>query len=201
MMMRRLIQLYLGLIAFGISTALMVRSEFGLNPWNVFHQGVEHRTSLSLGTVVIMTGMTVLLLWIPFRQRPGLGTISNIIVVGLTADLGLWLIPAFDSLSVRAALLTSGIFLTGVATSAYIGACFGAGPRDGLMMGLAVHTRWSLRTVRTGIEVTVLAAGWVLGGTVGIGTVLYALAIGPIVHLMFPVFAIGSADSDTEPKG
>lgn len=159
------------------------------------------RTSLSFGTVVIITGAIVLLLWVPLRQRPGLGTISNIIVIGLTADVGLWLIRDLDSLPVRAVLLASGILLNGLATSAYIGARFGARPRDGLMIGLATRTRWSIRTVRTGIELTVLAAGWSLGGTVGIGTVLYAVTIGPIVHLTLPLFAIGSASAGENPEG
>jgi uncharacterized membrane protein YczE len=187
-MVWRLVQLYAGLILFGISTALMVRSDLGLNPWDVFHQGAAGRTGLSFGAVVIITGAIILLLWIPLRQRPGLGTVSNIIVIGLTADLALWLIPDIHSLPLRVAVLASGIFLNGVATGAYIGAGLGAGPRDGLMMGLAARTRWPIRSVRTGIELTVLALGWVLGGTAGIGTILYALSIGPIVHLMLPLF-------------
>jgi uncharacterized membrane protein YczE len=196
MMIRRLIQLYAGLFVFGISTAMMVRSDFGLNPWDVFHQGVGDRTPLSFGTVVILAGVVVLLLWIPLRQRPGLGTISNIIGIGLAADFGLWLLPDVEALPVRAGLLAAGIFLNGLATSAYIGAGFGPGPRDGLMTGLAARTGWSIRTVRTGIELTVLAVGWGLGGTVGIGTVLFALMIGPIVHRMLPYFTIRAGKSD-----
>jgi uncharacterized membrane protein YczE len=192
---RRLLQLYVGLILFGVSTALMVRSDFGLNPWDVFHQGVADRTAVSLGTVVIVTGFVVLLLWIPLRQRPGLGTVSNIIVIGLTADLALWLMPDINSLPLRAALLAAGIILNGAATAAYIGARFGTGPRDGLMIGLATRARFSIRTVRTSIELTVLAIGWLLGGTVDLGTVLYAIAIGPIVHVMLPLLAIRSDSS------
>jgi uncharacterized membrane protein YczE len=169
---------------------MMVRSDFGLNPWDVFHQGAGDRTPLSFGTVVIVTGAIVLLLWIPLRQRPGLGTISNMIVIGLAADFGLWLLPDVESLAVRAALLAAGVFLNGVATSAYIGAGFGPGPRDGLMTGLAARTRWSIRTVRTAIELTVLGVGWALGGTVGLGTILFAVTIGPIVHMLLPYFAI-----------
>ncbi|RIA37837.1 putative membrane protein YczE [Hephaestia caeni] len=190
MMIRRLVQLYAGLFAFGMSTAMMVRSDFGLNPWDVFHQGVGDRTPLSFGTVVIIAGAIVLLLWVPLRQRPGLGTISNIIGIGLAADFGLWLIPDIASLPVRATMLVAGIFLNGVATSAYIGAGFGPGPRDGLMTGLAARTGRSIRFVRTGIELTVLAVGWGLGGTVGIGTILFALTIGPIVHRTLTFFAI-----------
>lgn len=198
-MIRRLVQLYLGLVLFGLSTAMMVRSVFGLNPWDVFHQGVSDRTGLSLGTVVIVIGAIVLLLWIPLRQRPGLGTVSNIIVIGLAADIGLWLIPQVASLPLRGLLLGAGIFLNGVATSAYIGAGFGPGPRDGLMTGLAGRTGWSIRTVRTGIELTVLAIGWAMGGTVGIGTILYALLIGPIIHLTHPWFAIRSSRAPSTP--
>ena len=199
-MIRRLIQLYAGLFLFGISTAMMVRSDFGLNPWDVFHEGVGDRTPLSFGTVVIITGAIVLWLWIPLRQRPGLGTISNIIVIGVAADLGLWLIPDTDWLFVRAVLLAAGIVLNGVSTSAYIGSGFGPGPRDGLMTGLAARTGRSIRSVRTAIELTVLAVGWGLGGTVGIGTVLYAVTIGPIVHLMLPFLTIRSARSNRKPE-
>jgi uncharacterized membrane protein YczE len=187
-MVRRLTQLYIGLALYGFSSAMMVRSELGLNPWDVFHEGLGHRTPLSFGNVVILSGVVVLLLWIPLRQRPGLGTISNIVVIGLTADLGLWLLPDIDSASARAVMLTAGIFLNGAATSAYIGAGFGPGPRDGLMTGLAGRTGWSIRIVRTGIELAVLGTGWVLGGTVGIGTILYAVTIGLLVQRMLPLF-------------
>lgn len=193
MLIRRLIRLYTGLITVGISTALMIRSDFGLNPWDVFHQGVGYRTPLSFGTVVIATGAVVLMLWIPLRQRPGLGTISNMIMIGLAADAALWLIPEVESTPMRAVMLVSGIVFTGIATSTYIGAGFGSGPRDGLMTGLAERTGRSIRTVRTGIELTVLAAGWMLGGTVGIGTILFAVAIGPIVHVTLPFFQIRGA--------
>ena len=189
-MIRRLIQLYVGLVIFGLSTAMMIRSDLGLNPWDVFHQGVGDSTPLSFGAVVIITGAIVLLLWIPLRQRPGLGTISNLVVIGLAADLGLWLIPEIESLPVRGMLLAAGIVLNGIATSAYIGAGLGPGPRDGLMTGLAARTGRSIRIVRTGIELTVLAIGWGLGGTVGLGTVLFAVTIGPIVHLTLPFFTI-----------
>ena len=128
---RRLGQLYLGLVLFGLSSAMMVRSVLGLNPRDVFHQGLDERTPLSFGTVVIISGAFVLLLWIPLRQRPGLGTVSNIFVIGLAADLGLWLIPGVEMLAGRAAMLAGGILLNGLATSAYLGAGFGPGPRDG----------------------------------------------------------------------
>ena len=189
-MIRRLVQLYAGLVLFGLSTALMLRSDLGLNPWDVFHQGVADRTPLSFGTVVIVSGAIVLLLWIPLRQRPGIGTISNIVVIGLAADLALSLIPDGGSLPVRAVMLAAGILLNGVATGAYIGAGLGPGPRDGLMTGLAARTGWSIRIVRTAIELSVLALGWALGGTIGAGTILYAVAIGPIVHRTLPLFTI-----------
>ena len=196
MTIRRLIQLYAGLLLFGLSTAMMVRSDFGLNPWDVLHQGVGNRTPLSFGTVVIATGAIVLLLWLPLRQRPGIGTISNIVVIGLAADFGLSLIPDAGALPARAAMLVSGIVLNGVATSAYIGAGLGPGPRDGLMTGLVARTGWSIRTVRTAIELTVVAVGWALGGTVGLGTILFAVSVGPIVHLTLPFFTIRTGRSD-----
>jgi uncharacterized membrane protein YczE len=190
MMIRRLVQLYVGLILFGLSSAMMIRSDLGLNPWDVFHEGLGKRTPLSFGTVIIVSGAFVLLLWIPLRQRPGLGTISNMVVIGLAADVALWLIPDVVLLPSRVAMLIGGIALNGVATGAYIGTAFGPGPRDGLMTGLAARTGWTIRSVRTGIELAVLATGWVLGGTVGIGTILYALTIGPIVHRTLPLFTI-----------
>ena len=196
MMIRRLLLLYPGLFLFGLSMAMMVRSDLGLSPWDVFHQGVADRTPLSFGTVAIVTGAVVLMLWVPLRQRPGLGTVSNIIVIGIVADLGLWLIPTIESLPARGMLLVAGILLNGIATSAYIGAGLGPGPRDGLMTGLADRTGWSIRSVRTGIEVAVLAIGWVLGGTVGAGTLLFAVTIGPIIHATLPFFAIGGAEGD-----
>ena len=168
----------------GISTALMVRSDFG-SSIGCFPPGRRDRTPLSFGTVVIITARSSSCSGFP-RQRPGLGTISNIFVIGLVADLGLWLIPDVATLPIRALMLAAGIFLNGVATSAYIGAGLGPGPRDGLMTGLADRTGWSIRIVRTGIELTALAAGWGLGGTVGLGTVLYAVTIGPIVHRTLP---------------
>jgi uncharacterized membrane protein YczE len=182
MMFRRVTQLYAGLVLYGFSLALMVRAELGLDPWDVFHQGVARQLGWTFGTVVNVTGALVLLLWIPIRQRPGLGTVSNVFVVGSSADLSLALIPRAEDLGVRAALLACAVVLNAVATAAYIGARFGPGPRDGLMTGLVAWTGRSVRAVRTAIEVTVLAAGWALGGSVGVGTVAYALLIGPLVQ-------------------
>ncbi|MEH1169408.1 hypothetical protein V6V47_28910 [Micromonospora sp. CPCC 205539] len=199
---RRLAQLYAGLALYGISMALMVRSDLGLDPWDVFHQGLSKLTGLTIGTVTIVVGALVLLLWIPLRQRPGLGTVSNVVVIGLVVDATLALMPAGGPLGVRIVLLVTGIVANGAATALYIGARLGPGPRDGLMTGfVARHPRWSIRLVRTLIEVTVLGLGWLLGGTVGVGTVAYALAIGPLAQLFMPLVAVPDAEaSATDPE-
>jgi uncharacterized membrane protein YczE len=181
----RLIQLVGGLLLFGGSLALLVRSRLGLDPWDVFHQGLAIRSGIPIGTVTIMVGAVVLLLWIPLGQRPGIGTIANVILVGLALDAILAMIPTPTDLRVRWVYLVSGIVLNGIATGAYIGAALGPGPRDGLMVGIASRGH-SLRVVRTTIELSVLVIGWLLGGTVGIGTVLFAVTIGPIVHVTIP---------------
>lgn len=188
MMIRRLVQLFAGLIVYGFASALMIRAGLGLNPWDVLHQGLDERTALSFGTVVIIAGLFVLLLWIPLRQKPGFGTICNVVLIGLAADAGLGLIPETDDLLPRTAMLLLGILLLGVATSAYIGAGLGPGPRDGLMTGLAARTGWSIGKVRTSIELAVLGIGWLLGGQVGLGTILFAVAIGPIIQRTLPLF-------------
>lgn len=187
---RRLAQLYLGLSVYGLSIALMLESRLGLDPWDVFHQGLARLTGLSIGTVVIAVGALVLLLWIPLRQRPGIGTVSNAIVVGLAADAALLLLPTPDLLPARIVFLLAGIVLGGAATGLYIGAHLGPGPRDGLMTGYVARSGRSIRLVRTVIEVTVLAIGFLLGGAVGVGTVLYAVAIGPLAHVFIPLFAV-----------
>jgi uncharacterized membrane protein YczE len=190
MLARRLVQLYLGLLLYGTSMALMIEAELGLDPWDVFHQGLADVTGLSFGWVVIGVGAAVLLLWIPLRQRPGLGTVSNVIVIGLAVDAAVALLPTPSPLPARIAFLVGGVVLNGVATGMYIGARFGPGPRDGLMTGwVARRPGRSIRLVRTVIELTVLAAGWLLGGTVGVGTVLYAVAIGPLAHVFIPLFS------------
>ncbi|MEU8019206.1 hypothetical protein AB0B74_24900 [Micromonospora parva] len=191
---RRLVQLYLGLTLYGVSMALMIRSDLGLDPWDVFHQGLSELTGLSFGTVTIGVGALVLLLWIPLRQRPGLGTVSNVVVIGLVVDATMALLPAGGPLSVRTAMLITGIVANGAATALYLGAQLGPGPRDGLMTGyVARRPGRSVRLVRTVIEVTVLALGWLLGGTVGVGTVAYALAIGPLAQFFIPLFAVPEA--------
>ena len=188
---RRLTQLYVGLALYGVSMALMIRSGLGLDPWDVFHQGLSRQTGLSFGTVTIAVGAIVLLLWIPLRQRPGLGTISNVVVIGLVVDATLALLPPGGPLPLRIGLLVVGIVANGAATGLYLGARLGPGPRDGLMTGyVARRPGRSIRLVRTVIEVTVLALGWLLGGTVGLGTVAYALAIGPLAQMFIPLFAV-----------
>ncbi|MDY0923191.1 hypothetical protein [Leclercia sp. CFBP8987] len=187
-MLRRLLQLYVGLSLYGLSTAMFIRSDLGADPWNVFHIGVAKLLEMDIGTVIILTGVLVLMLWIPLRLRPGLGTISNVIVIGLAADVALTFIPAIDSLVARSLLLISAVIVNALATGMYIGAGFGAGPRDGLMTGINARTGWSVRSVRTAIEVSVLLLGWVLGGTFGVGTVLYALSIGPLIQICLPWF-------------
>lgn len=187
---RRLLQLYIGLALYGVSSALLVRGGLGLEPWGVLHQGLAERTGLTIGVVSIIVGAAVLLLWIPIRQRPGLGTVSNVFVIGIAMDGTLALVPDVRGLAVQIPVLIGGIVLNGVATGLYIAARFGPGPRDGLMTGLHRVTGRSIRLVRTAIEVAVVATGFVLGGTVGVGTVAYALAIGPLAQLFLRVFAI-----------
>ena len=187
---RRVTQLYIGLLLYGLAAALQVRSGLGLDPWDVFHQGLAKHIGLAIGTVVIVVGAAVLLLWIPLRQWPGLGTVSNVVLIGLSLNWSLALLPHTHALGWHIAEMVTGIVLCGIATGMYIGAAFGPGPRDGLMTGLARRTGRSIRLVRTGLEVTVLAAGWLLGGTVGIGTVLYALAIGPLAQIFLPIFDV-----------
>jgi uncharacterized membrane protein YczE len=193
MLTRRLLQLLTGLAMYGISLAMFIRAGLGLDPWDVFHQGVAGRTGLSIGVVVIIVSFLVLLLWIPLRQWPGFGTVCNAVLVGVFADIGLALIPAFSHLGGQIGLLAGAVLLNGIASACYIGARFGPGARDGLMTGLARRTGWSVRVSRTLIEVVVLAVGWFLGGSVGVGTVVYALAIGPLVQLLLPVFMVPAA--------
>lgn len=187
---RRLVQLYAGLVLYGVSMALLVRSGLGVMPWDVLHQGLARQLGWSLGVVTIVVGALVLLAWIPLRERPGLGTVSNVVVIGLALDVALAVLPEPSSLPVRVALVPAGILLNAVATAAYIGVHLGPGPRDGLMTGLVRRTGRSVRLVRTSIEVTVVALGWLLGGTLGVATVLYALAIGPLVHALLPRLAV-----------
>ncbi len=187
---RRLVQLYLGLALYGVSIAALVRADLGLMPWEVLHQGIARRLDWSLGTVIIAVGVLVLLAWIPLRERPGVGTVSNVVVVGLAADAVLAVVGSPSSLAVRIGLAAAGIVVNAVATAAYVGVRLGAGPRDGLMTGLARRTGRPVGPVRTGIEVVVVGAGWLLGGTLGVVTVVYALAIGPLVQLLLPPLTV-----------
>jgi uncharacterized membrane protein YczE len=186
----RLVQLYAGLVLYGVSSSLLVLATLGLDPWDVFHQGLSRTFGLAIGTWAIIVGVVVLLLWIPLHQRPGLGTVSNVVLVGLTMNVVLGHVHPPHAMVARVACLVCGVFLNGVATGAYIGAGLGPGPRDGLMTGLAARGH-SIRVVRTGLEVTVLVTGWLLGGDVGIGTLVYALSIGPLAHVFIPLFSHG----------
>lgn len=197
MMTRRLAQLLIGLVLYGISLAMVIRASLGTAPWDALHQGLAGKTGLSLGTTVIIVSFLVLLIWIPLRQWPGIGTLGNAVLVGVFADIGLAVIPKFSHLGGQAALLVAAVLLNGLASALYIGAGLGPGARDGLMTGLARRTGWPVRRTRTGIEVVVLGAGWLLGGSVGLGTVLYALAIGPLVQLMLPRFTIADPKKGT----
>lgn len=190
MFLRRFLQLQIGLLLYGASLALMVEANLGLNPWSVFHQGLSEITGLSLGLVVNLVGALVMLVWIPLRQKPGIGTICNVLLIGTSADVFLWLLPPIEDLMPRILLLVGAIALNGAATGAYIGAGLGPGPRDGLTTGMVRLTDWPIRRVRTGIELGVLALGWMLGGTIGVGTVLYALSNGPLLQLFMPMFEI-----------
>ena len=189
-MTRRITQLLIGLAMYGISLAMFIRAGLGLDPWDVFHQGLAGKLGWSIGTVVVVVSFLVLLLWIPLRQMPGFGTLANAVLVGVFADLGLALIPAFSHLGGQIAMLGGAVLLNGIASACYIGARLGPGARDGLMTGLARRTGWSVRLSRTLIEVVVLGSGWLLGGSVGVGTVVYALAIGPLVQLLLPLFVV-----------
>ncbi|MFJ5927859.1 YitT family protein [Kitasatospora sp. NPDC092948] len=182
----RLVRLAAGLVLYGVSMALVLRSSLGGNPWDVFHQGLSRHVGLSVGTWVTLVGLLVLLLWIPLRQKPGIGTVGNVAVLGVAMDTTLALLPHPHALVARIPLLAAGIVLNAVATGLYIGARLGPGPRDGLMTGLHRRTGRSVRLIRTAIELTVLAAGIALGGTFGVGTVAYALAIGPLVQFFLP---------------
>jgi uncharacterized membrane protein YczE len=184
---RRVPQLFAGLAIYGVSMGLQIRSVLGLDPWDVLHDALSKRTGLTFGTVTALVGVLVLACWLPLRQRPGMGTVSNILVVAIAVDATLAVVPSPHPLILRSLLLAGGIVFNGLATALYIGARLGPGPRDGLMTGIHARSGLSVRLVRTAIEVTVLATGWLLGGTVGVGTVLYALAIGPLTQAFLPI--------------
>jgi uncharacterized membrane protein YczE len=186
----RLVQLIGGLALYGASMGFMVRAQLGLDPWDVLHQGLAQRLGWSFGAITALTGVAVLLAWLPLRQRPGIGTVSNVLVIAVAVDITLALTPPVDALPGQISLMIAAIVLNGIATAVYVGARLGPGPRDGLMTGLHAQTGWSVRLVRTAIELCVLTTGWLLGGTVGVGTVLYAVAIGPLTQFFLRFAAI-----------
>lgn len=196
--LQRLVRLYAGLVLYGFSGALLIEARLGSMPWDVLHQGLALRAGLSVGTWSVIVGAALMLLWIPLRQRPGLGTLSNVVVIGVCVDLFMWLLPTTGSLVLRVGLLALGIVVCAVATGCYIGAGLGAGPRDGLMTGLAARG-WSIRVARTVIEITVVVTGVLLGGTVGVGTVVFAVTIGPLAQVFIPLFKMSEMPSE-EPK-
>lgn len=192
----RLTQLFSGLVLYGASTALTVRAQLGLNPWNVLHEGLTMLLGWSFGSVTALTSLFVLLMWLPLRQRPGIGTVANIIVIAVAVDATLALVPPVTGLRWQLFTLTAAVTLNGLATATYVGARLGPGPRDGLMTGLHARTQGSIRVVRTGIEAAVLCVGWLLGGTAGLGTVIYGLAIGPLTQLFLPLVAVRTDDEN-----
>ncbi|MDF2916547.1 MAG: hypothetical protein K0S70_764 [Microbacterium sp.] len=187
-MILRFSQLIVGLILFGVGCAVMVDAGIGLDPWTVLAEGISKKTGIGIGWVVSITGFLVLLLWIPLRQKPGIGTVANILVVGAAMQFTLPLVSTPDHWIARVAMFIAGTALVGVASGIYIGARLGPGPRDGLMTGIHQRWGWPIWAGRLGVEATVLVTGWILGGTVGLGTVLFAVLIGPMVHVSLPVF-------------
>jgi uncharacterized membrane protein YczE len=185
----RFTQLFVGLALYGVSSSLLVLGGYGLVPWDVLHQGLQRQTGIAIGTWSILVGVFVLLFWIPLREQPGVGTLANAITIGAVIDLVLWLVPDAHGTVLRWTCCLVGVLVNGIATGMYIGAGLGPGPRDGLMTGLARRSGRSIRLVRTGLELTVLALGWFLGGTVGLGTLIYLVAIGPLAHMFVPFFS------------
>lgn len=184
----RIIQLLVGLVLYGAGCAIMVRAGIGLDPWTVFAQGLSRQTGIGIGWITNIVGFLVLLLWIPLRQRPGVGTVANILLVGTSMQATLSLVPPASGFALQVLVFVGGMVLVAVASGLYIGARFGPGPRDGLMTGLNERFGWPVWAARLCVEATVLAAGWLLGGTVGLGTILFAAGIGPLVHRTLPLF-------------
>jgi uncharacterized membrane protein YczE len=197
----RMIQLLLGLFCYGIAIAMMIRAAIGIAPWDVLAQGISLKTGLAFGLVTNLVGVVVLLLWIPIKQRLGIGTVLNALLIGPSADVGLALIPSQNNIWVQILLFLGGLVLLAIATGLYIGARFGPGPRDGLMTGMHRKYGWPLWAVRTSLEVSVLVIGWLLGGNVGIGTLAFALAVGPMINYTMPLLRIPPAVPAHEPAG
>ncbi|MGV8895145.1 MAG: YczE/YyaS/YitT family protein [Rhodoglobus sp.] len=198
-MSRRVAQLLVGLFLYGFAIAMMLEGALGASPWDVLSQGVVLHTGLNFAIVTNAIGVVVLLLWIPIRQKPGVGTVANVLLIGPSIEVGLWMLPEPDSLVAQILLLAGGLVLLAIATGLYIGARFGPGPRDGLMTGIHRRTGWPIWAVRTSIEVTVLAIGWMLGGTVGLGTLAFALLIGPMVNVALPLLRVPGGDTHAAP--
>ncbi len=192
-MARRVTQLLVGLFLYGFAIAMMIRAALGISPWDVLSQGIVLHTGLNYAVITNVVGALVLLLWIPIRQKPGIGTVVNVLLIGPSIEVGLWMLPQVDDLVPRILLLAGGLVLLAIATGLYIGARFGPGPRDGLMTGIHRRTGWPIWAVRTSIEVTVLAIGWLLGGNVGFGTLAFALLIGPMVNITLPLLRVPEA--------
>lgn len=197
---RRVPQLLVGLAFFGFGSGLMVQSELGNPPWDVFHEGVSLSTPLSIGTAAIVTSFGVLVFWIPLRERPGIGTLANAVLIGVFIDLTVLFIDTPESLALQVLLMVGGVIAVGIGSGLYIGVRLGPGPRDGLMTGLAKRGI-SLTVARTGVEAAALLVGWVLGGTLGFGTVLFAVGIGPLVEFFLARFDLGTPDVTPQPAG
>jgi uncharacterized membrane protein YczE len=194
-MLRRTIQLLVGLVLYGAGIALTVRAGLGVDPWTVLAEGLSSRTGIGIGWMTNILGFMVLLVWIPLRQKPGLGTLANILLVGSAMQATLEIVPAVTGTFAQFTVLLGGIVLVAVASGLYIGARFGPGPRDGLMTGLNARLGWPIWACRGGVELSVLTAGWLLGGTVGIGTVIFAVLIGPLVHGALPLFDLSARET------
>lgn len=199
-LVRRWLQLTTGLMTAAFSIALMVEAHLGLDPWNALHEGLVHHLGISFGTVTIISGIIVLLLWIPLRQPLGAGTVVNTVLIGGLVDVALWLVPTPEELGLRVVFLLAGVVLCGASGAVYLGSHLGPGPRDGLMTGLVARTGRSIRLVRTVLEATVLLFGFVLGGTVGVGTVIFAVAIGPLIQFFLPRVAAPLELRATDPE-
>ncbi|HWM75411.1 MAG TPA: hypothetical protein VNQ53_16805 [Nocardioides sp.] len=197
----RLVQLFVGLVAYGVSIALMVRGDLGLAPWDVLHSGFIQHVPITLGEAVILFSFLVLVIWIPLREKPGIGTLANALVVGISADATLALFDRPDAMASRIALMLGGVLLCGIATAVYVGAQLGRGPRDGLMTGLHRKTGLSLRLVRTALEVAVVLIGLAMGGVLGVGTLVYAFGIGPIAQALMPYFLVDLRPGDVPRSG
>lgn len=187
-MLIRALQLLVGLVLYGAGCAVMVQAGIGLDPWTVFAQGVSRQTGIGIGWVTNLLGFLILLLWIPLRQKPGVGTIANILLVGTSMQATLAVVPPVTGWLAQGVVFLAGVVMVALASGLYIGANFGPGPRDGLMTGIHARLGWPIWAARLTVEATVLLAGWLLGGTVGLGTVLFAVLIGPLVHIALPPF-------------